>query len=87
MNFFCWSWAEVLGLIFLMLILFIVVGKTSLEKISLEIYAILEETEIVGKYMIRPILSLKRLTLDEAQGQVVYQYGKHSFETESMDYP
>ena len=45
-----------------------------------------EETERVGKYMIRPILSLKRLTLDEAQGQVVYKYGKHSSETESMDY-
>jgi len=44
-----------------------------------------EETERVGKYMIRPILSLKRLSLDE--GQVLYQYGKHSAETESMDYP
>jgi len=43
-----------------------------------------EETERVGKYMIRPILSLKRLSLDE--GQVVYQYGKHSSERESMDY-
>ena len=36
--------------------------------------------------MIRPILSLKRLSLDETQGQVLYQYGKHSAETESMDY-
>ena len=45
-----------------------------------------EETERVGKYMIRPILSLKRLSLDETQGQVLYQYGKHSAETESMDY-
>jgi hypothetical protein len=35
-----------------------------------------EETERVGKYMIRPILSLKRLSLHE--GQVLYQYGKHS---------
>jgi hypothetical protein len=43
-----------------------------------------EETERVGKYMIRPILSLKRLSLHE--GQVLYQYGKHSGETESMDY-
>ncbi|MBS3820127.1 transposase [bacterium] len=34
--------------------------------------------------MIRPILSLKRLSLHE--GQVVYQYGKHSSERESMDY-
>ena len=36
--------------------------------------------------MIRPILSLRRLSLDEAQRQVVYQYGKHSGETEYMDY-
>jgi len=45
-----------------------------------------EEAERIGKYMIRPILSLRRLSLDEAQGQVVYQYGKHSGETEYMDY-
>jgi len=29
--------------------------------------------------------SLKRLSLHE--GQVLYQYGKHGSETESMDYP
>ena len=45
-----------------------------------------EEAERVGKYMIRPILSLRRLSLDEAKGQVIYQYGKHSGETEHMDY-
>jgi hypothetical protein len=45
-----------------------------------------EDTEQVGKYMIRSILSLKRLSLDKALGQVVYQYGKHSSETEAMDY-
>ncbi|MBW1806493.1 MAG: transposase, partial [Deltaproteobacteria bacterium] len=45
-----------------------------------------EEAERIGKYMIRPILSLRRLSLDEAHGQVLYQYGKHSGETESMDY-
>ena len=44
-----------------------------------------EETERVGKYMIRPILSLKRLSLHE--GQVLYQYGNHSSERESMAYP
>jgi len=33
---------------------------------------------------IRPILSLRKLSLRE--GQVLYQYGKHSSETESMDY-
>jgi hypothetical protein len=37
--------------------------------------------------MIRPILSLKRLSLDEALGQVVCKHGKHSAERESMDYP
>jgi hypothetical protein len=44
------------------------------------------EAERVGKYMIRPILSLKRLSFDEAQGQVIYQYGKQSTDSEHMDY-
>ena len=46
-----------------------------------------QEAERVGKYMIRPILSLERLSFDEAQGQVSYQYGKHSSKLERMDYP
>ena len=45
-----------------------------------------QEAEKVGKYMIRPILSLKQLSFDETQGQVIYQYGKHSTESEQMDY-
>ena len=44
------------------------------------------EAERVGKYMIRPILSLKRLSFDEAQGQIFYQYGKDSEKTERMNY-
>ena len=32
------------------------------------------EAERVGKYMIRPVLSLKRLFFDETSGQVRYQY-------------
>ena len=36
--------------------------------------------------MIRPILSLKRFSFDEAQGQVIYQYGKYSSKLERMDY-
>ena len=36
--------------------------------------------------MIRPVLSLRRLSLDEVKGQVVYQYGKNSTESEHMDY-
>jgi len=45
-----------------------------------------QEAERVGKYMIRPILSLKRLSFDQAQGQVIYQYGKHRSKLERMDY-
>ena len=45
-----------------------------------------KEAERIGKYMIRPILSLRRLSLDEEQGHIVYQYGKHNGETEHMDY-
>ena len=44
------------------------------------------ETERVGKYMIRPLLSLERLSLDEREGQVGYRYGKDAKETERMDY-
>jgi hypothetical protein len=36
--------------------------------------------------MIRPLLSLERLSLDERKGQVRYQYGKEAKETERMDY-
>ena len=44
------------------------------------------EAERVGKYMIRPLLSLKRLFFDETAGQVRYQYSKHGSQEESMDY-
>lgn len=40
----------------------------------------------VGKYMIRPILSLKRLSIDKAEGKVCYQFGKDRSELEQMDY-
>jgi len=46
-----------------------------------------KEAEQVGKYMIRPILSLKRLSFDKAEGKVCYQYGKDSSELERMDFP
>ncbi len=45
-----------------------------------------QEAERVGKYMIRPLLSLKRLSIDKAKGKVCYQYGKDSSELERMDY-
>jgi hypothetical protein len=44
------------------------------------------EAERVGKYMIRPLLSLERLSLDERSGRVGYRYGKEDKETERMDY-
>jgi hypothetical protein len=44
------------------------------------------EAERVGKYMVRPLLSLERLSLDEREGQVVYRYGKDRGEAEAMDY-
>jgi hypothetical protein len=44
------------------------------------------EAERVGKYMIRPLLSLERLSLDEQEGQVCYRYGKERGEVERMDY-
>ena len=41
--------------------------------------------ERVGKYMIRPLLSLARLSLDERTGQVGYRYGIWAEEAERMD--
>jgi hypothetical protein len=43
-----------------------------------------KEAERVGKYMIRPLLSLKRLSFSEPQGQVIYPYGKEAEELERM---
>jgi len=45
-----------------------------------------KEAEQVGKYMIRPILSLNRFSIDKAEGKVCYQFGKDSSELEQMDY-
>jgi hypothetical protein len=45
------------------------------------------EAERVGKYMIRPLLSLKRLFFDETAGKVRYQHSRHGSQEESMDYP
>jgi len=44
------------------------------------------EAERVGKYMIRPILSLERLSFDEKEGKVSYRYGESTQEVERMDY-
>jgi len=44
------------------------------------------EAERVGKYMIRPLLSLERLSFLEPEGKVGYRYGQGARETETMDY-
>jgi hypothetical protein len=44
------------------------------------------EAERVGKYMIRPLLSLERLSFSEKEGQACYRYGKEAKEMERMDY-
>lgn len=44
------------------------------------------EAERAGKYMIRPLLSLERLSLDEKEGQVCYRYWEGAGELERMDY-
>jgi hypothetical protein len=46
----------------------------------------ISEAERVGKYMIRPLLSLKRLFFDETAGKVRYQHSRHGSQEESMDY-
>jgi hypothetical protein len=44
------------------------------------------EAERVGKYMIRSLLSLERLSFLEKEGKVSYRYGKEGEEAEQMDY-
>jgi hypothetical protein len=44
------------------------------------------EAERVGKYMLRPILALERLTLLEAEGKVGNRHGEKGAELETMDY-
>jgi len=44
------------------------------------------EAERVGKYMLRPILALERLTLLEGEGKVGYRPGEKDAELEKMDY-
>ena len=44
------------------------------------------EAERVGKYMIRTVLSLERLSFLEPEGKVGYRYGQNAAELETMDY-
>ncbi|MCJ7488006.1 MAG: transposase [Candidatus Aminicenantes bacterium] len=45
------------------------------------------EAERVGKYMIRPLLSLERLSFLEPEGKVGYRWGRDRAGQEMMDYP
>ncbi|MFP4082596.1 MAG: hypothetical protein ACLFVG_07540, partial [Candidatus Aminicenantes bacterium] len=45
-----------------------------------------QEAERVGNYMIRPLLSLERLSFSEKEGQVCCRYGKGPEEVEQADY-
>ena len=47
---------------------------------------IISEAERIGKYMIRPLMSLKRLIFDETGSKARYQYSRHGSQEESMDY-
>ena len=40
----------------------------------------------MGKYIIRPLLSLERLSFSEKEGRVCYRYGEDAEEVERMDY-
>jgi hypothetical protein len=44
------------------------------------------EAERVGKYMIRPVLALERLSFLEPEGKVGYRHGQKGAEREVMDY-
>jgi len=44
------------------------------------------EAVSVGKYMIRPLLSLHRLSFDDGTGKVSYRYGKDLAHEDRMDY-
>jgi hypothetical protein len=44
-----------------------------------------DEAGGIGRYMIRPLLSLERLSLDEKEGKVCYNYGNGAGEVERMD--
>jgi hypothetical protein len=44
------------------------------------------EAERVGQYMIRPLLSLERLSFLDPEGKVGYRWGQERTEQEAMDY-
>jgi hypothetical protein len=44
------------------------------------------EAQRVARYMLKPILALRRLAFDEARGMVIYHYGKTDAERVQIDY-
>jgi hypothetical protein len=44
------------------------------------------EAERVGKYMIRPLLALERLSFLEPEGKVGYRHGQGAGDQETIDY-
>jgi len=44
------------------------------------------EAERVGKYMVRPMLSMERLLFLDREGKVGYRHGQNGAELETMDY-
>ena len=42
--------------------------------------------ERVGKYMIRPVLALERLSFLEQEGKVGYRWGRDTADQETMNY-
>ncbi len=46
----------------------------------------LKDAQRVARYMAKPILALRRLSFDLAQGKVIYQYGKTDAEHIEVDY-
>ena len=45
-----------------------------------------EQAQRVARYMAKPILALRRLAFDLAQGKVIYRYGKEDSERVEIDY-
>jgi ribosomal protein S27E len=44
------------------------------------------EAERIGRYMVRPVLALDRLSFLEREGKVGYRWGREAAELETMDY-
>jgi len=45
-----------------------------------------KEAQRVARYMAKPILAIRHLSFDEAQGKVIYRYGKTDDDRIEMDY-